>query len=477
MKTFAAIALALFSVGTLATVEEAPSQPSSAANPVPETPAQPPPPPAGDNRPPYHVPNGNPNLNYHMVVFHDNHTLEHHTAALGLNISDHCTDFQYYPNFPAYRGQFNHSVIHDIIRNDPGVRFVERDTLLRAPDVDAVPAENRTSEPDVPPEGQGLTKRTNSKSHISNQPKHLKLISYRPNAHIRTPVSQGTYYFWDDDAEVDIYVMNGGVQVTHPEFGGRAHHFPTMIAPGFTTKYCDTHISAGRRSLHDAEGHGTAVASAAGGRNVGVSKNAAIWNVKVSCGSHFSNHLFAVAMSDIGAMHAHKFQRTNRHRYKGAIINVSLTINDDNVFRSALLGLHNQHVMVTYGPPNDGGIQINGMCDFPNFICTANVDAHLTRNHISPWGPRMKVAALGTDLVLASTHAMHSTGYATWTGTSFAAPQVAGVFAQMLGKYGNGRTAVSLTFQYQKLYQWCLHNRVAGFVHHVPMLLNNDAQP
>ncbi|WP_343308449.1 S8 family serine peptidase, partial [Streptomyces sp. SID5770] len=65
---------------------------------------------------------------------------------------------------------------------------------------------------------------------------------------------------------VDIYIIDTGIETTHPEFNGRATN--------------DYNVTSG--SASDCHGHGTKVASAAGGKTVGIARNARLHGVKVA---------------------------------------------------------------------------------------------------------------------------------------------------------------------------------------------------
>ena len=87
----------------------------------------------------YHVPTGGSTEDiegYHTVGFHAGHTLEDHFDAIGINLSDlgpdECEFFQAINSLPGYRGRFNDTMIHDYIRRDPGVEWVEQEVWVGA---------------------------------------------------------------------------------------------------------------------------------------------------------------------------------------------------------------------------------------------------------------------------------------------------------------------------------------------------------
>ncbi|KAK6530848.1 serine protease [Arthrobotrys megalospora] len=68
---------------------------------------------------------------------------------------------------------------------------------------------------------------------------------------------------------VDVYVIDGGINITHPEFGGRAK----MLYNDFEDDESDL------------KGHGTMVAGVIGSTKYGVAKRANIWGLKCEMGS------------------------------------------------------------------------------------------------------------------------------------------------------------------------------------------------
>ncbi|KAF3919747.1 Cerevisin [Dactylellina cionopaga] len=68
----------------------------------------------------------------------------------------------------------------------------------------------------------------------------------------------------DNSTGVDVYIVDSGVDVLHPEFGGRASTIFTAVP-----------------DPRDLENHGTHVAGIVGSIHFGAAKNASIWGIKV----------------------------------------------------------------------------------------------------------------------------------------------------------------------------------------------------
>ena len=86
-----------------------------------------------------------------------------------------------------------------------------------------------------------------------------------------TPLD-GTYSYTSDGTEVDIYVMDSGINAAHQEFDTRV---VTSLAANFDT------TSTSSPAWADCNGHGTFVASQAAGNFVGVASGARIIPVRV----------------------------------------------------------------------------------------------------------------------------------------------------------------------------------------------------
>jgi hypothetical protein len=67
--------------------------------------------------------------NEYIVVLHDNHTLEDHFGFIGTNLSNN-ENFKHLESFNIYRvGLGNETLLHEMIRYDPGVRSVEQNGM------------------------------------------------------------------------------------------------------------------------------------------------------------------------------------------------------------------------------------------------------------------------------------------------------------------------------------------------------------
>jgi subtilisin family serine protease len=76
-----------------------------------------------------------------------------------------------------------------------------------------------------------------------------------------------TYNYSTTADNVNVYVIDTGIDISHPDFGGRAH---------YGWDFVDNDAIA-----DDCNGHGTAVAGAVGGSDFGVAKGVTLYAVKV----------------------------------------------------------------------------------------------------------------------------------------------------------------------------------------------------
>jgi subtilisin family serine protease len=72
--------------------------------------------------------------NHYIVHFHANHTLADHYANTGVNVSEVASLFVHWPLFNSYHfklDQDNQTLVHDLIRRDPGVEWMSHNAALR----------------------------------------------------------------------------------------------------------------------------------------------------------------------------------------------------------------------------------------------------------------------------------------------------------------------------------------------------------
>ena len=222
---------------------------------------------------------------------------------------------------------------------------------------------------------------------------------------IKRPLN-GTYSYGATGAGVHVYIIDTGIEIWHSELGDRA-------TPDFYAIYDDIFA-------YDCNGHGTHVAGTVGGSTWGVAKGVRLHSVRVlGCNGTGSVSGVIAGVDWVTA-----------NRIKPAVANMSLGLNgsnqalEDAVRRSIASG-------VTYVIAA-GNSSIDACLSSPartaEAITVGATDSADSMASFSNWGPCVDVFAPGVSI----TSAYRSGGTATLSGTSMAAPHVAGVAALYL---------------------------------------------
>jgi aqualysin 1 len=217
----------------------------------------------------------------------------------------------------------------------------------------------------------------------------------------------GTYDYQATGAGVNAYVIDTGIRTTHVEFDGRARHGYSAIDDG--------------RGSEDCHGHGTHVAGTLGGSSAGVAKAVTLWSVRVfdCAGVGFMSGTIA-AVDWVTANHV-----------KPAVANMSLggaasDALDQAVRRSIAAGV--AYVMAAGNSDVDAcGVSPARVAEALTVGATGQTD---DRAFFSNWGPCLDLFAPGVGIV--SSYVASDTAMGALSGTSMAAPHVAGAVAVYL---------------------------------------------
>ncbi len=217
----------------------------------------------------------------------------------------------------------------------------------------------------------------------------------------------GSYSYTDSGSAVRAYVVDTGILAGHSDFGGRVSGGYTAIADGYGTSDCN--------------GHGTHVAGTIGAATWGIAKAAALVPVRVlDCVGSGSLSTVLAGLDWIVA-----------NALKPAVVNMSLGGGASSTLDSAVAKLVANGISVVVAAGNDNA----DACRYsparePSAITVGATSSNDSRAGYSNFGTCLDVFAPGSSIK--STWYTSTTATNTISGTSMAAPHVAGWAAQIL---------------------------------------------
>ncbi len=228
-------------------------------------------------------------------------------------------------------------------------------------------------------------------------------------------------------AGVTVYVLDTGVDTTHPQFGGRA--------------------SSGVNTIDqidgDCDGHGTVVAGIAASRDFGVAKEARVRSVKV---------LDCTGAGTLSSLLA-GIDWVARNQEGPSVAVMSWSYGPSEVLLAAVSALVEQGIFVAASAGNTGADDcaaapraVDGV------LVTANSTIADQRNPTSSTGGCVDLYAPGTGILAP----VPGGGTASYTGTSMAAPHAAGVAALYKQTFGDTASGI--------VEQWLVDNATPGVV-------------
>ncbi|MEU1311989.1 S8 family peptidase [Streptomyces cinnamoneus] len=202
-----------------------------------------------------------------------------------------------------------------------------------------------------------------------------------------------------------VYVMDTGIDYSHPDFGGRAKNGIDLVAVGGNGSDCRT-----------GTGHGTHVAGVVGGATFGVARKVSLVSVRVlDCGGRTTVAKFIAG-----------FDYVARSAAPASVVNASISGPSSQAVDTAVGNVAAKGVppVVAAGNENDNA------CDHSPAgalaaLAVGATDQQDRMTDFSNYGPCARILAPGADIVSAAMGG----GSATRSGTSQASPHVAGVAA------------------------------------------------
>ncbi|KAG5929952.1 hypothetical protein E4U42_003687 [Claviceps africana] len=266
-------------------------------------------------------------------------------------------------------------------------------------------------------------------------------------ARISNRKAGGTVYTYDRSAGdgTCAFVIDTGVEASHPEFEGRAKFLKNF---------------AGDMEDSDGHGHGTHVCGTIASKTYGVSKKTKIFAVKVLDSTGYGTTSAVIAGMDYVTA-----QAKNQNCPKGVVVNMSLGGSKSTAVNLAAAGITKAGLFLAAAAGNDADDASNASPASEKSVCT--VGATTKADVFAPYsnmGPMVDILAPGSDIL--STWIGGATN--TISGTSMATPHVAGIAAYFLGK---GRKVAGLC-------DYIVRNGVKNAIKNVPsdtlnVIINN----
>ncbi|HEU4322285.1 MAG TPA: S8 family peptidase [Roseiflexaceae bacterium] len=241
----------------------------------------------------------------------------------------------------------------------------------------------------------------------------------------------GTYNYVSTASTVNAYVIDTGIQTSHPQFGGRA-----AVA-----------YDALGGNGQDCQGHGTHVAGTIGSSTYGVAKGVRLWSVRVlGCDGSGSTS---------GIINALNWLATN-HR-KPAVANMSLGGGYSAALNSATTNMINAGVFLAVAAGNENQNACNvSPASASGTLTVAASDRTDTRASFSNYGGCVDIYAPGVSI----TSTWLSGGTNTISGTSMASPHAAGVGALYKATYGDASASTIVS--------WIINNSTPNVIKNNP---------
>ncbi|CAN9195792.1 unnamed protein product [Alternaria alternata] len=211
-----------------------------------------------------------------------------------------------------------------------------------------------------------------------------------------------------------VYVVDTGIETTHPEFEGRAYFLADFSEEG---------------DQIDGAGHGTHVAGTIGSLTWGVAKKTTLFAVRVLDSSGTGTNAGVLAGMQFVITDA-KERMDAGDCPKGALANMSLGGRKSQVMNDAAAAIVAAGIFLDVAAGNEGTLADYSSPSSDPTVCTVATTANNgTLIEWSNYGPRVDILAPGVEI----TSTWIGGGINTISGTSMATPHVVGVAAYFAG--------------------------------------------
>ncbi|KAF2153966.1 subtilisin-like protein [Myriangium duriaei CBS 260.36] len=291
--------------------------------------------------------------------------------------------------------------------------------------------------PRKPPTSENKIKRVRLKKQPWNV--IMTAMSRPPNDRARTKKRSTRLVVDKAGSGVRVYVLDTGVFLESAGFKGRAVNFQGKTVSPYVRPPV---------SMKDDDGHGTHVSGIIADWNRGVAPWATIVNVKVLC-SHAERRAGCYDQDDDGIIDA-LLDVTREHlayqtavkagwkgNWRGSVINMSLGSKSSRFLVDALRIVKRAGIPIAAASGNDGAaVSPRGdwPCSQPESTCVASCGKSYTWSKFSNYGPEVKFIAPG-NRIRSNSH-KDANRREEMSGTSMAAPAVAGGMAIVIGHEG-----------------------------------------
>ncbi|MFJ1867612.1 S8 family peptidase [Streptomyces sp. NPDC088097] len=260
----------------------------------------------------------------------------------------------------------------------------------------------------------------------------------------------GAYTYATKAEGVTVYVVDTGINTAHEEFGGRARSGVNTVFMG---------------GANDCNGHGTHVAATIGGATYGVAKGVSLVAVKVAdCRGDGS---LSAILKGLDWMVKDATKGMASITPKGPYVaNMSMGGTRSHAMDAAVIRAVASGITFTAAAGNDGRNACAGSpAAVPQALTVGATDASDRRPSFSNYGSCVDISAPG--VAVTSAWKGSPTALARASGTSMAAPHVAGAAALVLAA-GTARTPAQVG---QALVRAAVSDRITGLPAGTPNLL------